>query len=310
MAFVKDVPDLADYYFAMMRRLAQMCAASQSGRLASPSLLEDMLGKGTGGYCRIGGGAPLLNEKGEIDEMRWKMTKAQLKMAKEFHGKTAPGVTPECLRGEGALERWAAELLDFISFIPEVEAYQFASPHYRALGHPNGNVDNAFFWRTEEGVLEAGLFDFGSCKIGSLGNIVSGSLWAMENDLLAAHERKCVELFASTFLEEGGGPIDVEELHLRLKLSHCGMCAQMPPTLGGAMQCLKKSVWPTVRDMDDLFERCSQVYDPRGGSETYNVAAGMWIVISHLERWERFRVYDAFMQWREREKIPDKTMPW
>ena len=41
-----------------------------------------------------------------------------------------------------------------------------SDPDYIAYAHPNLNIDNAYWWRDDKGVLDAGLIDWSgfSCK--------------------------------------------------------------------------------------------------------------------------------------------------
>merc|ERR1712232_517520 len=94
-------------------------------------------------------------------------------------------------------------------YLPEIEAYQYAKPEYRALCHPNMNIDNAFFWKNASDDLEAGLVDFGSCKVGAFGNILSGCLFPAETGMLNEHQDMLVAYFHKVHQEEGGPKIEL-----------------------------------------------------------------------------------------------------
>lgn len=88
-----------------------------------------------------------------------------------------------------------------------------------ALCHWNMNLDNAWFWRGEDGTLQAGLLDWGSVGQMNVAQAFFGMTCAAEPDFLIAHLRDLIELFVAEYSASGGPAIDADEMILMVKLS-------------------------------------------------------------------------------------------
>jgi hypothetical protein len=88
-----------------------------------------------------------------------------------------------------------------------------------ALCHWNMNLDNAWFWRTEDGALNAGLLDWGSVGQMNVAQAFFGMTCAAEPEFLVSHRRALIDLFVAEYGVSGGPVIDADEMANMVKLS-------------------------------------------------------------------------------------------
>jgi hypothetical protein len=87
-----------------------------------------------------------------------------------------------------------------------------ANTDHIALCHWNANVDNAWFWRDDDGRLQCGLMDWGCVSQLNVGMALWGALSAAENALWDKHFDSLVALFAQEYAASGGPRIDPGKL--------------------------------------------------------------------------------------------------
>ena len=120
-----------------------------------------------------------------------------------------------------------------------------------AAGHWNLNIDNAFWWRDADGVLDCGLIDWAAFGIqevtASLDMCLFSGGWAVQQ----THQRDLLKAFADEYAAAGGPTLDVDELKLRfdlsLALSLGGQLGVVPMLYRG----IPKDQWPTVASWRD-----------------------------------------------------------
>ncbi|OBJ49279.1 hypothetical protein [Mycobacterium sp. 1423905.2] len=138
------------------------------------------------------------------------------------------------------LDRRLAELAEFVDnhpmllcenvapheFLPALstQAPRFAAHHdtvlrelgadadYIALCHWNANVDNAWFWRDRDGVLQCGLMDWGCVSQMNVGMAIWGALSGAEADLWDGHLDQLLQLFVAEMRRYGGPPLDTDRV--------------------------------------------------------------------------------------------------
>lgn len=128
-----------------------------------------------------------------------------------------PQLFPETLRSPGFIERLAQEGPRCMALAPAAGRLLSGRPELIALCHWNANVDNAWFWRNERGVIECGLMDWGNASQMNVAMALWGCLSGAETDLWNAHLEELLALFAGEFEACGGPALDLEELRLHLE---------------------------------------------------------------------------------------------
>jgi len=116
---------------------------------------------------------------------------------------------------------------EFISYIADVvsvkdrisEILLSGRPKFVAFGHWNGNIDNCWFERDEQGVLQCGFIDWANCGELPFTQIVSGALGCAEPWVWAQHLDELLGIFLDEFQAQGGPVLDLAEFSLHVRLS-------------------------------------------------------------------------------------------
>lgn len=137
----------------------------------------------------------------------------------------APQLFPAPLREPAFFARLAEESGRFAGQEVAINAFLQSDPAFIALCHWNANIDNAFFWRGEDGPLECGLIDWGRAGRMNVAFAIWGSLSAAHHDIWEHHLDDLLLLFAKTLAREGGPrlPVSVLRLHLELYAGIMGL---------------------------------------------------------------------------------------
>lgn len=148
---------------------------------------------------------------GERPPLRSDRLARQLSRLTEF-ADTHPGLLPSNARDAAFL----SSLTDQIPLIVAGEAALWhrlaATTDNIALCHWNANVDNAWFWRGDDGRLRCGLMDWGCVSQLNVAMALWGALSAAENSLWDEHFDALVDLFAQEYEASGGPRVDRDEL--------------------------------------------------------------------------------------------------
>ena len=126
---------------------------------------------------------------------------------------------PASLLSDGFLDRFCAEVPLALDKERAIKTYLNSQPDYVSLCHWNANIDNAWFYRDERGVLQAGLLDWGSVSQMNLAQGLYGMLCAAEPEFLSSHLRRLIELFVSEYRASGGPELSVDEFMHQFHLS-------------------------------------------------------------------------------------------
>lgn len=165
----------------------------------------------------------------------------------------APQLLPPSIRSEVFL----AELLEQVPRSVEHAAALRAAHRadeaaHLAFCHWNANIDNAWFWRGEDGQLACGLMDWGNVGQIDVVTALASALTFAEPDLVVAHLDHLLGRFAAVFEEAGGGPVDPAGLRRRFDLQMVSGGLAWPM---GAVALLER----LVPDLED----CADRFDPR-----------------------------------------------
>jgi hypothetical protein len=97
-----------------------------------------------------------------------------------------------------------------------------------AFCHWNANIDNAWYWRDNNGDLACGLMDWGNVGQMNIVTAISSCLVFAEPDFLVENLDHFLALFSKVFEEAGGGPLDPEVLKLQFALQMVAGGLQWP----------------------------------------------------------------------------------
>jgi hypothetical protein len=97
-----------------------------------------------------------------------------------------------------------------------------------AFCHWNANIDNAWYWRDENGELGCGLMDWGNVGQMNMVTALSSCLVFTEPDFLIENLDHFFALFSEVFEDVGGGPLDPAALKLQFRLQMVAGGLQWP----------------------------------------------------------------------------------
>lgn len=119
----------------------------------------------------------------------------------------------------GFATRLQADVLAFLAREDAVKRFLYGDPRFVALTHWNTHIDNAWFWRDDEGKLQCGLLDWGMVRPMNFAIGLWGGLSGATPEFLDRHLDELLALFARELQANGGPAIATAELRLRFDLS-------------------------------------------------------------------------------------------
>lgn len=206
-----QMPDQLGHYQALISALGRLAGTHKAGKLSN--VVETYF--------------PFEPDKLDVsartpftpDEIRQKVEQYA-----EFAGQY-PQLLPENIRSPQFLEQLADEAPRFQALQGTINSILKSRPEMIALCHWNAHVDNAWFWRNDQGQVECGLMDWGNVSQMNMAMAIWGCLSAAEVSIWDDHLDELLALFVSEFTACGGGNIDVEVLkcHLLIYVAMMGL---------------------------------------------------------------------------------------
>jgi len=130
-----------------------------------------------------------------------------------------PALFPASITSGEFTARFREEVVRFAERDSAVRRFLHADPRLIALAHWNTHIDNAWFWRDADGVLRAGLLDWGMVRQMNLATALWGGLSGARTELWDASQDELLALFAGELARAGGAKVSVEDLRQHLNLS-------------------------------------------------------------------------------------------
>jgi hypothetical protein len=189
-----EMPKPLEHYRALLTALARLAGTHRSGRLPADLTAHFPLDVQA---ATVGERAPL-----SVDKLERRV--AQLA---EFAG-ICPDLLPAQARSPEFLARLRDEVPRFADHEDAITRHLAADSDCVALCHWNANIDNAWFWRDSDGILQCGLMDWGCVSQMNLGMAIWGAMSGAENDMWDSHLDELLELFVTEFRRFGGPALD------------------------------------------------------------------------------------------------------
>jgi hypothetical protein len=200
-----ELPDPLAHYKALTQALARISGAHKAGRLDADADVH---------YPHDAKSASTMNRipytPSELE--------AKLDYLRGFIDRV-PQLFPESLRCQAFLTRFSQQAPLILEHEHAIREYLNSNSDYVALCHWNANIDNAWFWKSEQGTLQAGLLDWGSVGQMNIAQALFGMICAAETEFLDAHKQDLLHLFVAEYQHNGGPAIDAGTLALHLKLA-------------------------------------------------------------------------------------------
>ncbi len=200
-----ELADPAEYYRATLGALAHLAAAHQSGRLSPEA---DRLFRFDA--AAVAADFPLPWNAAEVRE--------KAKTIARFIA-SAPQLFPQHVASADFAARLAREAALFQRHDAKIRRFLHADPRLIALAHWNTHIDNAWFWRGADGVLQAGLLDWGMVRQMNFATALWGGLSGANLALWDAHLDTLLAYFVGELAANGGAEIPLELLQTHLSLT-------------------------------------------------------------------------------------------
>ena len=197
-----------------------------------------------------------------------------------------PKLFPESLHEPALREEFIAYMGDVFAARERIQEILLTGrPRFVAFGHWNGNIDNGWFERDEQGQLHCGFIDWANCGMLPLTQIVSGALGCAESYMWSEHLDELLGVLVDEFQARSGERLDVEELGLHVRLS-------MASGFGIAMA----APVAIAREIDDI----SAVTGPRDPifRDRYTARVLLHSMTNMLENWKTMGLDELVRQLR------------
>lgn len=149
-----------DYYYCLMRSMAQVAAWDKQGRF--DDYIDAFVPPHKVEAASAAAAAPRTNvDPTKRREKAAKDTGRFVDKAIDFIQNVAPQLFRDSLREGTYLQKFKDGLSFCSSFFPEVSEYQGTDENFQAMVHSNLQVDNAFFWRNEKGHMDCCVLSHG-----------------------------------------------------------------------------------------------------------------------------------------------------
>ena len=253
------LPNALEHYRATVTALARLAAAHQSGRL-SPELERLFPFSPEAAAADL----PVAADAGEVS--------AKARAIAAFLAE-CPQLFPPALTAPVFGQRFVAQALHLHRHDAALRRFLYADPRFVALAHWNTHIDNAWFWRDGEGLLQAGLLDWGMVRQMNVATALWGGLSGADPWIFDKHLDELLGLFCEVLVAEGGPRISPAELGLHFDLA----VGSITLALLLDTPVLLKSRMPNLGDAngphDPLLQRDKVV---QGFLHTFTAAMNLW----------------------------------
>jgi hypothetical protein len=191
-----EMPEPLEHYRALITALARLAGTHRSGRLPADLTAHFPLDVQA---ATVGERPPLRLDK--LDR--------RLRQLADF-AETQPALVPANV-DSAFLARLREEAPRLALHEDFIVRHLAADEDYVALCHWNANVDNAWFWRGDDG-LHCGLMDWGCVSQMNLGMVIWGAMSGAETDLWNSHLDELLRVFVAEVHRCGGPHLDANRL--------------------------------------------------------------------------------------------------
>lgn len=259
------LPDAVDHYRAIFRSLGRLAGAHRAGKLAPE--FDEVFANAEQGSAQFRGRAS--------DEQLVQWAHRMFDFIQRY-----PKLFPENLHDPALREQFISYMADVSAARDRInEILASGRPHLVAFAHWNGNIDNCWFERDEQGELQCGFIDWANCGVLPLPQIVGGSLGCSEPYVWAENLDELLGIFVDEFAAQGAPPLDLDELSLHVRLS-------MASNFGISMA----APVAVARDIEDI-DAVTGPRDPIFRS-LYTSRVMLHTMTNMLENWQALKLGD------------------
>ena len=118
----------------------------------------------------------------------------------------------------GFREQFIGDVSDVVAAEGRIREVLFGNPDFIAFAHWNANIDNCWFWRDAEGVLQSGFMDWANAGQLSVAQSVSGAISGAEPVIWNEHLDELLTVFIDEYAAQGGPLLRLDEMRLHILL--------------------------------------------------------------------------------------------
>ncbi|MDO8733228.1 MAG: hypothetical protein Q7L55_11785 [Actinomycetota bacterium] len=265
------IPDAVEHYRAIFRSLGRLSGSHRAGKLSSE--FDELFPDAEQGSAMFR--IPVSDEQSIVRANK------MFDFIQRY-----PKLFPEDLLDPSLREQFIAYMGDAFAVRERIQEILLSGrPRFVAFAHWNGNIDNCWFERDDQGELECGFIDWANCGQLPLTQVVGGALGCAESYVFAEHLDELLGIMIDEFEAQGGPHLDLGEisLHVRLSMaSNFGLSMAAPVAI--------------ARDNDDI-DSLSGPRDPFF-RDHYASRVMLHTMTGMLENWKNLGLGDLVRQLR------------
>lgn len=194
------VPEPLEHYKAILKGLAKLSGAHRGGRL-SPDFDKKF---------------PYRREQASaVFSIRTPEEKLIQRASRMFDFiERYPKLFPENVRGPAFREQFLSDIPDVLAAEGQIREVLYGNPQFIAFAHWNANIDNCWFWRDQQGVLQCGFMDWANAGQISVAQSVSGAISGAEPFIWNEHLDELLTVYIDEYAAQGGPRLSLDELRL------------------------------------------------------------------------------------------------
>jgi hypothetical protein len=198
------VPEPVEHYKAIVRGLARLSGAHRAGRL--PAAFDEKF--------------PFSREKAAAVFTIATPVEKLIERANRMFDfvDRHPQLFPENVRGSEFRAQFIRDIPDLVAAQEQIRAALYGNPASIAFAHWNANIDNCWFWRDGEGVLQCGFMDWANASPISVAQSISGAISGAEPFIWNDHLDELLAVYIDEFVAHGGPRLELDELRLHILL--------------------------------------------------------------------------------------------
>ena len=194
------VPEPVEHYKAILKGLARLSGAHRGGRLSSEFDKRFP-------YNR--------KQASGVFAIRIPQEKLIQRANRMFDFiERYPKLFPENVRAPELRGQFIRDIPDVVAAEDRIREALYGNPAFIAFAHWNANIDNCWFWRDVEGVLQCGFMDWANAGQISVAQSVSGAISGAEPFIWNEHLDELLTVFIEEYAAQGGPRLSLDELRL------------------------------------------------------------------------------------------------
>jgi hypothetical protein len=129
-----------------------------------------------------------------------------------------PKLFSENVRAPEFREQFIRDIPDLVAAEGRIREVLYGNPEFIAFAHWNANIDNCWFWRDAQGILQCGFMDWANAGQISVAQSVSGAISGAEPFIWNEHLDELLTVFIQEYAAQGGPRLSLDELRLHTLL--------------------------------------------------------------------------------------------